>query len=84
MPVERRDPAVLHFLRRHGRQGRHDHDAHQSARPEAEDLRHGEGWQDDRGFGWKRWSTAWLHERLGLFGDYRVRYWTAPESAPSR
>jgi RNA-directed DNA polymerase len=36
------------------------------------------------GFGWKRWSTAWLHERLGLFGDYRVRYWAAPESAPSR
>src|SRR5437899_2657986 len=35
------------------------------------------------GFGWKRWSTAWLHERLGLFGDYRVRYWVAPESAPS-
>jgi RNA-directed DNA polymerase len=36
------------------------------------------------GFGWKRWSTAWLHERLGLFGDYRVRYWAAPESAPGR
>ena len=36
------------------------------------------------GFGWKRWSTAWLHERLGLFGDYRVRYWTAPERAPGR
>src|SRR5712664_3925784 len=36
-----------------------------------------------QGFGWKRWSTAWLHERLGLFGDYRVRYWAAPESAPS-
>jgi hypothetical protein len=35
-------------------------------------------------FGWNRWSTAWLHERLGLFGDYRVRYWRAPESAPSR
>jgi RNA-directed DNA polymerase len=27
-----------------------------------------------RGFGWKRWSRAWLHERLGLFADYRVRY----------
>ena len=27
-----------------------------------------------RGFGWKRWSTAWLHPTLGLFGDYRVRY----------
>src|SRR2546426_4146590 len=26
----------------------------------------------NRGFGWKRWSTAWFHERLGLFGDYRV------------
>src|SRR5213594_1686149 len=37
-----------------------------------------------RGFGWKRWSTMWLHERLGLFGDYRVRYWAAPESAPGR
>jgi RNA-directed DNA polymerase len=37
-----------------------------------------------RGFGWKRWSTAWLHDRLGLFGDYRVRYGAAPESAPGR
>jgi RNA-directed DNA polymerase len=36
------------------------------------------------GFGWKRWSTAWFHNRLGLFGEYRVRYWTAPESARSR
>jgi RNA-directed DNA polymerase len=27
-----------------------------------------------RGFGWMRWSTAWLHEALGLFGDYRVQY----------
>ena len=27
-----------------------------------------------RGFGWKRWSTAWLHTTLGLYADYRVRY----------
>ena len=27
-----------------------------------------------RGFGWKRWSTAWLHATLGLFADDRVRY----------
>ncbi|PYN71781.1 MAG: group II intron reverse transcriptase/maturase [Candidatus Rokuibacteriota bacterium] len=27
-----------------------------------------------RGFGWKRWSTAWLYDQLGLFADYRVRY----------
>src|SRR3989449_2017613 len=29
-----------------------------------------------RGFGWKRWSTAWLERSLGLFVDYRVRYWS--------
>ena len=28
-----------------------------------------------RGFGWKRWSRAWLHTTLGLFADYRVQYW---------
>jgi RNA-directed DNA polymerase len=28
-----------------------------------------------RGFGWKRWSRVWLHTTLGLFADYRVRYW---------
>jgi RNA-directed DNA polymerase len=27
-----------------------------------------------RGFGWKRWSTAWFYDTLGLFADYRVRY----------
>jgi RNA-directed DNA polymerase len=27
-----------------------------------------------RGFGWTRWSTAWLHDSLGLFANYRVRY----------
>jgi len=27
-----------------------------------------------RGVGWTRWSTAWLHTTLGLFGDDRVRY----------
>jgi RNA-directed DNA polymerase len=26
-----------------------------------------------KGLGWKRWSTKWLHETLGLFADYRVR-----------
>ena len=36
------------------------------------------------GFGWTRWSTAWLHVRLGLFGAYGVRYQAAPDSAPSR
>jgi RNA-directed DNA polymerase len=26
------------------------------------------------GFGWKRWSSAWLYRELGLFDDYRVAY----------
>ncbi len=24
------------------------------------------------GFGWKRWSTQWIYNTLGLFNDYRV------------
>jgi len=27
-----------------------------------------------QGFGWKRWSTAWLYNTLGLFRDYRVQH----------
>ena len=23
-------------------------------------------------FGWKRWSSRWLYERLGLFSEYKV------------
>ncbi len=25
------------------------------------------------GFGWKRWSSRWIHEHYGLFHEYRVR-----------
>ena len=25
------------------------------------------------GFGWKRWSSQWIYDELGLFKDYRVR-----------
>ena len=27
-----------------------------------------------QGFGWKRWSRAWLYQTLGLFNEYRVSY----------
>ena len=30
-----------------------------------------------RGFGWNRWSRAWLYSTLGLYSDYRVRYYQA-------
>jgi RNA-directed DNA polymerase len=33
------------------------------------------------GFGWRRWSTQWLHRELGLYGDYRIRYYQPPPKA---
>ncbi|OJW54625.1 MAG: group II intron reverse transcriptase/maturase [Alphaproteobacteria bacterium 41-28] len=27
-----------------------------------------------RGFGWKRWSSEWIYQNLGLFNDYKIRY----------
>jgi RNA-directed DNA polymerase len=37
------------------------------------------------GFGWKRWSSEWLYTALGLFKDYRVRYFKpATKAAPAR
>jgi RNA-directed DNA polymerase len=30
-----------------------------------------------RGFGWDRWSRAWFYETLGLYSDYRVKYYEA-------
>jgi RNA-directed DNA polymerase len=27
-----------------------------------------------RGFGWKRWSTQYIYQHLGLYADYKIRY----------
>ena len=38
-----------------------------------------------KGFGWKRWSREWLYNVLGLFSDYRVRYYAPiPKVASAR
>jgi RNA-directed DNA polymerase len=38
-----------------------------------------------KGFGWKRWSTEWLYQTLGLFNGYRTRYHEpSPKVAPAR
>ena len=38
-----------------------------------------------QGFGWKRWSKRWLYEKLGLFGDYRVKpRQLSAKAAPAR
>ena len=37
-----------------------------------------------RGFGWKRWSRQWLYKDLGLYSDYRVRYYEpVPKALPA-
>jgi RNA-directed DNA polymerase len=40
--------------------------------------------QQRRGFGWQRRRRAWLYGTLGLFGDYRVRYYAAPTGGSAR
>lgn len=38
-----------------------------------------------KGFGWKRWSTQWLHEVLGLYKDYKLdRPWLLRKASPAR
>jgi RNA-directed DNA polymerase len=37
-----------------------------------------------KGFGWKRWSSEWLYERLGLFNDYRLVRWSVAKAVPAR
>jgi RNA-directed DNA polymerase len=37
-----------------------------------------------KGFGWTRWSSEWLYDRLGLFNDYRLIRWSGAKVAPAR
>ena len=34
-----------------------------------------------RGFGWKKWSKAWLYQELGVFDDYQIRYFRSRRKA---
>ena len=36
-----------------------------------------------KGFGWTRWSSEWLYDRLGLFNNYQLRSMVRCESRPS-
>ena len=37
-----------------------------------------------KGFGWTRWSSEWLYDRLGLFNNYQLRRWSGAKVAPAR
>lgn len=41
---------------------------------EMKERRHMMRAKNRRGFGWKRWSRAWLYDGLGLFRSYRIRW----------
>jgi len=40
--------------------------------------------QQRRGFGWRRRRRAWMYGTLGLFADYRVRYYQASTGVSGR
>ena len=37
-----------------------------------------------KGFGWTRWSSEWLYDRLGLFNDYRLIRWSGAKVSPAQ
>ncbi len=40
--------------------------------------------RERKGFGWRRWSSDWFYNRLGLFNDYRLVRWPVVKAAPAR
>lgn len=40
--------------------------------------------RERKGFGWRRWSSDWLYEQLGLFNDYRLVRWSVAKAAAAR
>jgi RNA-directed DNA polymerase len=40
--------------------------------------------REGKGYGWKRWSSEWLYERLGLFNDYGLYRWSGTKAVPAR
>ncbi len=37
-----------------------------------------------KGFGWDRWSRNWVYQNLGLYNDYKVRYYQETKALPAR
>jgi RNA-directed DNA polymerase len=37
-----------------------------------------------QGFGWKRWSSSWFYERLGLFNDYKLIRRSGVKAVPAQ
>lgn len=37
-----------------------------------------------QGFGWERWSRQWINQTVGLYSDYKVRYYQTPKVSSIR
>lgn len=37
-----------------------------------------------QGFGWGRWSREGFYQKLGLYSDYKIRYYPVPKVSPAR
>jgi len=36
-----------------------------------------------KGFGWERWSRRDLYEKIGLYNDYQIRYYSSLKAIPA-
>ncbi len=85
--MERRDPAVHDFFANMGSRGDmikapidlQDLRRRIYAKAKAEPSR----CFAHRGFGWKRWSSHWLYDGLGLFSEYKVQWRPARKASPA-
>ncbi len=81
--MERRDPTVHDFFANMGGRGEmtkttiglQDLRRRIYAKAKAEASR--------SGFGWKRWSSRWLYDGLGLFNEYKVLWRRAVKASPA-
>ncbi|WP_422389591.1 group II intron maturase-specific domain-containing protein [Candidatus Regiella endosymbiont of Tuberolachnus salignus] len=37
-----------------------------------------------QGFGWGRWSREGFYQKLGLYSDYKIRYYPVQKVSPAR
>ena len=40
--------------------------------------------REGKGYGWWRWTSEWLYERLGLFNNYGLYRWSGTKAVPAR
>ncbi len=76
--MERRDPGAHNsFVNKEGR------GEMTKAPVDLQDLRRRIYAKAKADFGWKRWSSRWLYDGLGLFSEYKVQWQPARKASPA-